>query len=162
MKYLLFIALWISSFINMAYAKEQQVTVMLTSPEKTVLGRVTFQDTPYGLLIVPHLAHLPPGVHGFHIHEHPDCSDHGMNAGGHLDPQHTNTHQGPYGNGHLGDLPALVVTSDGQTTLPLLAPRLKTKDLSGQALMIHAGGDTYSDTPPLGGGGARLACGVIQ
>jgi Cu-Zn family superoxide dismutase len=29
--------------------------------------------------------------------------------------------------------------------------------------MIHAGGDTYSDMPaPLGGGGARLACGVIK
>ncbi len=28
--------------------------------------------------------------------------------------------------------------------------------------MIHAGGDNYSDTPEkLGGGGARVACGVI-
>ena len=29
--------------------------------------------------------------------------------------------------------------------------------------MIHAGGDNYSDQPqPLGGGGARIACGVIN
>ncbi|WP_324128836.1 superoxide dismutase family protein, partial [Acinetobacter baumannii] len=29
--------------------------------------------------------------------------------------------------------------------------------------MIHAGGDNYSDSPqPLGGGGARIACGVIK
>ena len=28
--------------------------------------------------------------------------------------------------------------------------------------MIHVGGDNYSDMPlPLGGGGARIACGVI-
>ena len=28
--------------------------------------------------------------------------------------------------------------------------------------MVHAGGDNYSDMPvPLGGGGARVACGVI-
>jgi Cu-Zn family superoxide dismutase len=28
--------------------------------------------------------------------------------------------------------------------------------------MIHAGGDNYADQPaPLGGGGARIACGVI-
>jgi Cu-Zn family superoxide dismutase len=28
--------------------------------------------------------------------------------------------------------------------------------------MIHAGGDNYSDEPaPLGGGGARVACGVV-
>ena len=35
--------------------------------------------------------------------------------------------------------------------------------LAGKALMIHAGGDNYSDEPkPLGGGGARVACGVIR
>jgi hypothetical protein len=29
--------------------------------------------------------------------------------------------------------------------------------------MIHAGGDTYSDAPePLGGGGPRIACGVVK
>lgn len=29
--------------------------------------------------------------------------------------------------------------------------------------MIHAGSDNYSDDPkPLGGGGDRIACGVIQ
>ena len=29
--------------------------------------------------------------------------------------------------------------------------------------MIHAGGDNYSDQPkPNGGGGARIACGVIE
>jgi Cu-Zn family superoxide dismutase len=28
--------------------------------------------------------------------------------------------------------------------------------------MLHAGGDNHSDHPaPLGGGGARIACGVI-
>jgi len=28
--------------------------------------------------------------------------------------------------------------------------------------MVHAGGDNYSDTPAaLGGGGARMACGVV-
>ena len=28
--------------------------------------------------------------------------------------------------------------------------------------MIHSGGDNYSDEPKLGGGGARVACGVIE
>ncbi len=29
-------------------------------------------------------------------------------------------------------------------------------------LVIHEGGDNYSDTPkPLGGGGGRIACGVV-
>ncbi|TXH61396.1 MAG: superoxide dismutase [Cu-Zn] SodC2, partial [Thiothrix sp.] len=61
------------------------------------------------------------------------------------------------------DLPALYVDSEGKATNPVLAPRLKLADLSGRALMIHAGGDNHSDHPaPLGGGGARMACGVIQ
>jgi Cu-Zn family superoxide dismutase len=29
--------------------------------------------------------------------------------------------------------------------------------------MIHEGGDNYRDTPePLGGGGGRIACGVVE
>ena len=38
---------------------------------------------------------------------------------------------------------------------------LSTADLKGKALIVHAGGDTYRDEPPLGGGGARVACGVV-
>jgi superoxide dismutase, Cu-Zn family len=31
------------------------------------------------------------------------------------------------------------------------------------SIMIHSGGDNYSDQPaPLGGGGARIACGVVM
>lgn len=45
----------------------------------------------------------------------------------------------------------------------LTAPRLTVVDARGKALMIHAGGDNYSDEPqPLGGGGGRVACGVVQ
>jgi len=40
---------------------------------------------------------------------------------------------------------------------------LKVKDLKGRAVMVHAGGDNFSDQPAaLGGGGARVACGVIE
>ncbi|MEQ1806275.1 MAG: hypothetical protein ABL900_12950 [Burkholderiaceae bacterium] len=35
-------------------------------------------------------------------------------------------------------------------------------DVRNRALMNHVGGDNHADHPaPLGGGGARLACGVI-
>jgi Cu-Zn family superoxide dismutase len=48
-------------------------------------------------------------------------------------------------------------------TNPVLAPRMKMADLKGKALMVHVGGDNHADHPaPLGGGGARMACGVIQ
>ena len=55
-----------------------------------------------------------------------------------------------------------MVNDDGTTPTSVVAPRLSTADLRGKALVVHAGGDTYSDTPPLGGGGARIACGVIS
>jgi len=36
-------------------------------------------------------------------------------------------------------------------------------DLKGGSLMIHVGADNHADHPvPLGGGGARMACGVIK
>lgn len=127
------------------------------------IGNVTLEDSICGVLLKPNLRELPPGIHGFHIHQVPNCGDNGMAAGGHLDPQNTNEHNGPYARrGHLGDLPVLIVDSQGNATLPTLAPRFKLSQIKGHALMIHAGGDNYSDSPEkMGGGGDRIACGVI-
>ncbi len=147
---------------NVVYATPITTTLYTTGVNPSAIGTVEFDDTPYGLLISPNLIKLPAGLHGFHIHQLPDCGDHGMSAGGHYDPTNTNSHQGPYGNGHLGDLPVLYVSSDGKANTPILAPRLKSKDLTGLTVMVHAGGDNYSDKPTLGGGGAREACGVIK
>jgi Cu-Zn family superoxide dismutase len=85
-------------------------------------------------------------------------------AGGHLDPQKSGKHEGPEGSGHLGDLPVLQAGADGGANQTLTAPHIKSAaDLRGKTLMIHAGGDNYGDQPaPLGGGGARIACGVIE
>ena len=137
------------------------LTSQLYATNGASLGQVSFEDSKYGLLIKPQLSGLPVGLHGFHIHQHPDCGDHGMSAGGHFDPSTTNSHQGPYGEGHLGDLPVLATNTNGEANIRLLAPRLTTQNIKGHAIMIHAGGDNYSDTPPLGGGGARIGCGKI-
>jgi superoxide dismutase, Cu-Zn family len=158
----------IAAFWSMAaVADTGQITVYKiipnTNASRVELGTITATDTKYGLLLTPHLQTLPPGIHGMHIHENPSCDNGGMAAGGHLDPQHTGKHLGPYNNeGHFGDLPALTVTNDATATLPVLAPRLKVADLIGHSLIIHAGPDNYSDNPPMGGGGARIACAVIS
>ena len=133
-------------------------------------GTVRIVETPYGLAFYPALAGLPPGQHGFHVHEKPSCAPAEQNgamaaaigAGGHLDPAGTKKHGEPWGDGHLGDLPPLFVAADGSATTPVLGPRLKLADVADRALMVHAGGDNHSDHPaPLGGGGARIFCGVI-
>ncbi len=134
------------------------------------IGQITAADSPYGLILTPRLGSLPPGIHGFHVHQHADCGHAlaggkpaaALAAGGHYDPAKTDRHAGPYGDGHLGDLPALYVDGKGSAATPVLAPRLKTADLRGRSLMIHAGGDNYSDLPEkLGGGGGRIACGSV-
>lgn len=137
------------------------------------LGQVQVSESAYGLVFTPALSGLTPGLHGFHVHAKPDCAA-GMKdgqpspaemAGGHWDPKNTGKHGTPWQeDAHLGDLPPLYVNSDGKANQPVLAPRLKSLDeLKGHALMIHAGGDNHSDHPkPLGGGGTRMACGVIQ
>lgn len=87
----------------------------------------------------------------------------GLAAGGHFDPGHAGKHLGPAGAGHKGDLPALSVADDGKATKVVVAPNLKLADIAGHAIVIHAGGDNYLDDPkPLGGGGARIACGVVK
>ena len=135
------------------------------------IGNVRAEDTGAGLKLTPALAGLPPGPRGLHLHEKPACGpgerdgrmQAGLAAGGHWDPAHTGKHLGPGGQGHKGDLPVLMVDPDGTATTPLAAPHLTVADLAGHALVIHQGGDNYSDQPqPLGGGGDRIACGVAE
>lgn len=135
-----------------------------------IIGLIEFQDTAKGLKITPNLRGLTEGQHGIHVHENADCGPAekdgtmvpGLAAGGHYDPDNTGKHEGPQGQGHLGDLPVLHVNAAGAATRSSWAPRLTTDDLIGRAIVIHSGGDNYSDVPnPLGGGGSRVACGVV-
>jgi Cu-Zn family superoxide dismutase len=173
MRNMLMLVIVATLFAGTADAEPVSVTVhkITDAGMGDVIGTVTAEDTPYGLLLTPSLSGLAPGLHGFHVHEHMDCGPAekdgamvpGLAAGGHFDPGKTGKHLGPYADGHLGDLPPLFVAADGTATLPVLAPRLTVKDLKGHAIMIHAGGDNYSDQPAaLGGGGARVAWGVVK
>jgi len=165
----MFISCFILSFAGVMFAASVTVPMYVTGPHTkpgTYVGTVLAKDSQYGLLLTPDLHHLLPalssGLHGFHVHVRPSCTDNGMAAGGHLDPTARGKHLGPYNpDGHLGDLPALYVDSEGNANLPVLAPKLTVDQILNHALMIHAGGDNYSDQPDLGGGGARMICGVI-
>lgn len=162
------------SFLAAGSAFADVVVPMNLVDEKGVgasVGQVTISETQYGLVFTPALQGLSPGLHGFHLHQNASCGPKEKDgkmvaagaAGGHYDPANSNAHGTPWGDGHLGDLPPLFVDANGAATQPVLAPRLKTSDLKGRALMLHAGGDNHSDHPAaLGGGGARVSCGVIK
>lgn len=156
-----------------AQAAEKVVTVRAISEAGVgkIIGILKLNDSPQGLVVTPDLAELPPGERGFHVHENPSCETlekdgkkvAGLGAGGHYDPAHSGKHEGPIGAGHSGDLPALLVEADGTATKSVVAPRLRIIDVTDRAVIIHAGSDNYSDDPkPLGGGGARVACGIIE
>jgi Cu-Zn family superoxide dismutase len=122
-------------------------------------GGVTFKIAVTG---------LPKAQRGFHVHEKGDCGPAmkdgkmtaGIAAGAHFDPDAKKSHKGPKGAGHKGDLPLLNGTAKGieQT---VTAPRLKLADVQGRAMVIHEGGDNYTDNPENGGGKGRVACGVV-
>ncbi len=157
-----------------AQAQETSVKMFEALPtgQGKELGTVTISQTPEGLKFTPALSGIQAGDHGFHVHQNGSCApgekdgktEPAHAAGGHYDPGETKHHHGPEGEGHLGDLPLLKADADGKIETPVVSPRLKSLDeIKGRALMVHVGGDNYADEPkPLGGGGARLACGVIE
>jgi len=171
------VAMYLTFFMSMILASpllaaSKVVEMYSLTPEDhgAKIGEILVSENSYGTLFTPKLTGLSEGLHGFHVHVNDSCDAAekngqmvpGLAAGGHLDPQQSNSHLGPYNNSHLGDLPALYADASGTASLPVLAPRLQLQDLKGRSLMIHQGGDNYSDTPKsLGGGGARVACGVI-
>ena len=155
-----------------SYADKAYSDIYLTTTGEKI-GEISFEDTPQGLDIKVDLQNLPQGEHGFHIHENPNCeaaqnkdgkTEPALSAGGHYDPAQTGKHLGPNNpQGHKGDLSYLTVDKEGKVKTSMNIPNLKVKEIKNRSIMIHAGGDNYQDTPlPLGGGGARIACGIIK
>jgi Cu-Zn family superoxide dismutase len=132
------------------------------------IGTIDVSQSKKGVAFKVNVKGIPAGKHGFHLHEKGDCgvaakdgaSVAGLAAGPHYDPATTKSHKGPMGMGHKGDLPVLTATAKG-ISQTVTAPRLKLGDVQGRSLMIHEGGDNYSDTPENGGGKGRIACGVV-
>ncbi len=156
-----------------ALAADLTVTMHKATQDGTgdEVGKITIVAAPEGATFQLRLHGLPSGPHGFHIHENANCGPTLMNgvripagaAGSHWDPDFIGQHAGPEGEGHRGDLPRIDVQDNGTATQTLTAPHIKDIEaLRNHALIIHAGGDTYSDNPSLGGGGGRIACGVIE
>jgi len=140
-------------------AKSIEVKVQQLDPvngDKDV-GTVTITESNYGLVFTPNLKGLSEGLHGFHIHQNPSCEPKekdgkltaGLGAGGHWDPHHATRHGQPgEDDTDPGNLPVLYADADGNASVPVLAPRLKTLDeIKGHALIIHVGGDNYAEHP---------------
>ena len=141
-----------------AYAANETVTMTAIDANGIgkEIGTLRLSDTKAGLQITPRLAGLPPGDHGFHVHVNPNCGPGngpdgkpaaGLAAGGHYDPANTGKHLGPLGEGHKGDMSVLTVDASGKASKSVVAPHLTVANLKGRSIVIHAGGDNYSDQP---------------
>ncbi len=173
MKKFLFAIFLISSACCLKSEKVTADIYLLSVDEQgQKIGTVIISDTLDGLLFQVDINGLPSGEHGFHIHEYGSCQPMrdktgkvilAALAGNHYDPQKTNTHLGPDGAGHKGDLPFLMADKNGKVKTSFYNYHLSLNEIRGKSFVIHQSGDNYSDTPvPLGGGGNRIACGIIQ
>jgi Cu-Zn family superoxide dismutase len=147
----------------------------IIDPAGHPLGMATFigVDTG-GVEIHVDVTGLTPGYHGLHIHEYGSCNalidatgkvTPFAAAGGHFDPQTTGHHAGPDGAGHAGDLPNLEADQAGHAVTTFYDARFSVHpgplDIVGRSIVVHANEDNYTDTPPNGGSGPRVACGEI-
>lgn len=116
------------------------------------------------------------GFHGFHVHERGVCEAPFTTAGGHFNPA------GSVHGDHAGDMPPLLVSSDGRATATFVTDRYQVEDLldvDGSAIIVHAGPDNLANIPTryqssdstapgpdaatlaTGDAGARFGCGVV-
>ncbi len=139
-----------------------QVTLQAASdPDFT--GSVTFTQDGDAVAVVADLGGVDrPGKHGFHLHEHGTCDAHDAfaSAGGHWNRDGSPHACPPTTPRHAGDMGNVEIGADGAAHFETLLQAMTVDDLSGRALILHAGEDDCS-TQPTGNAGDRLACGVI-
>jgi len=144
-------------------------TVHFQNRDNQPVGEGTLRQTPNGILLMATLRDLPPGPHGFHIHETGTCLPPFESAGGHFAPEGRAHGFADAKGPHAGDLPNLVVSDDGKVTVEMLVDdvtldgdeRGSLIDADGSSIVVHAKADDYR-TDPAGASGDRIVCGIIE
>jgi Cu-Zn family superoxide dismutase len=146
-------------------ANGARAVALLRTADGADVGRATAREVAGGLRFTIDAKGLPAGMHGAHVHMTGLCTPPDFaSAGGHWNPtgmKHGSMNpQGP----HEGDLPNLVVGTDGRGTLGVTVPGATMAgllDADGAALVVHASADDLT-SDPAGNSGARIACGVFK
>jgi Cu-Zn family superoxide dismutase len=128
------------------------------------LGAVDFEQEQTLVLIQATLSGLPPGEHGFTIHDAASCAEVAQRPAGHWNP--TRGQHGPIESParHVGDFGNLRVDADGKASFAMVTNRFRLggdDTVVGKVVVIHARRDD-GKTQPSGNSGAAVACGVIR
>lgn len=154
-----------------AHAEEVSASAEMRNAEGEAVGTVTIEETQSGMLhFTVEMEGLPPGPHGFHIHETGQCdAENGFkSAGGHYAAGREHGFKSAKGP-HPGDFPNVMVNEDGVLKAEFFTDRLAAgaegenplMDEDGSAVVLHAKADDYMSQPS-GNAGDRIACGVIK
>ena len=167
MKKTLFIILGILVIPALAWAAQSKAVIKGTAPDSKILGEVTLTEINGGLMVEVKVSNVPPGKHGFHIHENGSCEDMGKAAGGHFNPDgvmHGDMPKDGPMKAHAGDMGNIEVGADGTGTLKLLLAEDTLKagkyGVTGKAIILHEKEDDFGQ--PTGNAGGRIGCGIIQ
>ncbi|MHA6723407.1 superoxide dismutase family protein [Sphingomonas sp. RS2018] len=145
-------------------ARSGGAEAILKTASGTTVGRATATSTGGGVRIAIEGTGMPAGTHGVHVHAVGRCDGPDFTtAGAHWNPgmkQHGA--QNPAGP-HAGDMPNLLVGTDGAGKLDFTlagGTMAGLLDADGSAFVVHAAPDDLK-TDPSGNSGARIACGVF-
>lgn len=132
---------------------------------QTAQGTVHLTELSDGAVEVDvNLANVPPGVHGFHIHDKGDCGDNGNAAGGHFNPAGTQHGAPTAPSHHAGDFGNVTADASGKVKTKFTTRAVTVSPSSsaavGHAIVLHGNPDDLT-TQPSGNAGPRIACGVV-
>jgi Cu-Zn family superoxide dismutase len=127
-------------------------------------GWVAFVQKGDTVEITGEIKGLPPGEHGFHIHEFGDCSaPDATSTGGHFNPTGKKHGAPDAEERHVGDLGNIKADEDGKAVIKMTDKVIRLdgpNSIIGRGVIIHLDADDFK-TQPTGNAGGRVAVGVI-
>lgn len=141
----------------------------LRDAQGSTRARATVEQSGDSLRVRIEAVAMSPGAYGAHLHNAGRCEPPAFaSAGPHWNPTgQMHGKDNPKGM-HKGDLPNLLVGTDGRGSFEYTIPNAglsgmlpnRLIDADGAAVVIHAKPDDFR-TDPSGNSGARIACGVL-
>ena len=167
------VALLVGALTAGANANDGSAKAVLRNAAGAKVGVVHFTQKDGAVLVKAKVEGLTAGFHGFHVHALGVCTPPFTSALGHYNPT-SQTHRS-----HAGDMPVLLVNTDGTGEARFKTDRFSVAAVIGRAVIVHADADNYANIPAryhshtedilgpdsatlaTGDAGARASCGVI-